>query len=193
VTADARRSPLQTIGGTLSAAGNEMLTLSEIPFLAQLDIRADPTVPGLIETLGRVAGVDLPTTPNSVTGTASLAALWLGPDEWLLVAEGADERRMAALEAVARANAGSVVDVSAGRTTVELAGSLARSLLEEGCSIDLHPRSFRSGSCAQTLVGRVSVILWQVTDEPRYRLLVRPSFARHLARWLVDALDGVAV
>jgi len=40
------------------------------------------------------------------------------------------------------------------------------------------------------LVARTGVILHQLTDEPRYRLLVRPSFSAYLAEWLRDAMTA---
>ena len=86
---------------------------------------------------------------------------------------------------------GSVVDVSANRTTIEVRGSAARELLAAGCSVDLHLRAFGPGRCAQTALARAAVILHQTSDEPCYLILVRPSFATYLARWLQDALDGL--
>jgi sarcosine oxidase subunit gamma len=83
---------------------------------------------------------------------------------------------------------GSVVDVSAARTTLELAGPRARDVLEHGCALDLHPRAFGPGQCAQTLLAKANVVLHQVDDAPTYRLLVRPSFARYLVAWLLDAM-----
>ena len=47
--------------------------LRELPFLAQLSVRT--STPGTM----------LPTGPNTVAGDATRAALWLGPDEWLVV------------------------------------------------------------------------------------------------------------
>jgi sarcosine oxidase subunit gamma len=82
---------------------------------------------------------------------------------------------------------GSVVDVSADRTTVALAGPAAREVLEKGMTIDLHPRSFGSGCVAVTTLARARVVLWQVGDEPGYRVLVRASFANYLADWLIDS------
>jgi sarcosine oxidase, subunit gamma len=116
------------------------------------------------------------------------AALWSGPDEWLVVGPDGD-----AAEIVARASAalngapGSVVDVSADRTTIALAGSAAREVLEKGMTIDLHPRAFGPGRAAATTIARTRVVLWQVGEEPAYRLLVRGSFASYLADWLIDA------
>lgn len=101
------------------------------------------------------------------------AVLRLGPDEFLIIGDGPPLP--------------STVDVSAHRTTLELSGPRARDVLEKGCTIDLHPRAFRAGDCAQTNLARTQVILWQPADDPAYRLLVRASFARYLADWLTDA------
>ncbi|TDV57381.1 sarcosine oxidase subunit gamma [Actinophytocola oryzae] len=100
--------------------------------------------------------------------------LWLGPSEWLVLDGPPLELPNG-------------VDVSANRTTIELSGPHARDILEKGCTLDLHPRSFSAGNCAQTTLARTQVILWQTTDEPTYHLLVRNSFAHYLAAWLTDA------
>ena len=165
-----RRSPLD---GVALADG-----LRELPFLAQLDVRTEtPPAP-------------LPIEPNTVTGDARQAALWLGPDEWLVVGRPGSEQQ---LEAEFAAVGATVVDVSANRTTLELRGPRARELLEFGCPIDLHPSVFRPGRCAQTLLARANVLIWFVTEDPEpvYRLFVRPSFAAYVAAWLADAADGL--
>ena len=165
-----RRSPLDRVA---LAAG-----LRELPFLAQLDIRSE-TPPA-----------SLPIEPNTVTGDGTRGALWLGPDEWLVVGPPGSERQ---LEAEFVASGATVVDVSANRTALELRGRRVGELLEFGCPIDLDPRVFGPGCCAQTLLARANVLIWFVTDvpEPVYRLLVRPSFATYVAAWLADAAEGL--
>jgi sarcosine oxidase, subunit gamma len=165
-----RRSPLD---GVALTGG-----VRELPFLAQVSVRT------------QAPGSSLPTEPNTVAGDASRAALWLGPDEWLVIGPTGSA---AALETDLRATGTTVVDVSANRTTLELRGPRARELLEFGCPIDLHPRVFGPGRCAQTLLARANVVIWHVADEPEpvYRLLVRPSFAAYIAAWLADAADGL--
>ena len=175
-----RQSPLD--GFTLPAG------MRELRFLAQVNVRADPTDVELITRFASVLGFPLPLTPNTVSGDIERHALWLGPDEWLVIGpagseDGLERRCRDALERTT----GGVVDVSANRTIVEMQGPAARVVLEAGCAIDLHPRVFRAGSCAQTLVARTGVIVHQLTDEPLYRLFVRPSFAIYLATWLRDA------
>ena len=186
MTADAlRRSPLD---GVRLPDG-----LREVPFLAQVDLRADPDDRAGLDEIAEAIGFELPIEPNSVTGAADHQALWLGPDEWLVVGPpGTEVDLVRILRSALGDRVGAIVDVSAARTTLELAGSRAREILESGCSLDLHPRAFGPGSCAQTLVARAQVILQPLDDEPTYRLYVRPSFAAYLAAWLSDAAEGVA-
>ena len=182
-----RRSPLD---GVALIDG-----IREVPSLAQLDVRLNPADDEARETVESVVG-SLPIEPNTVRGGAEAAVLWLGPDEWLIVGPPDGE---AALQSQLHDALGdhvgrvAIVDVSANRTTLELRGPRARELLEFGCPIDLHPRGFGPGRCAQTLLARANVLIWFVTDEPEpvYRLLVRPSFATYVAAWLVDAADGL--
>ena len=174
-----QRSPLE---GFRFPAG-----MREVPFLAQVNLRADPAGVEVMDRLASVLEFPLPLTPNTVSGDRDRHVLWLGPDEWLVVGPAGSE---ATLETRCRDvldGAGSVVDVSASRTIVELRGPEARVILEAGCAIDLHPRAFHAGSCAQTLVARTAVIVHQLTYEPLYRLFVRSSFAMYLATWLQDA------
>ncbi|MEO5897515.1 MAG: sarcosine oxidase subunit gamma family protein [Vicinamibacterales bacterium] len=175
-----RRSPL---AGVALPPG-----MREVPFLAQVLLRADPGDTDVMTRLAQALDLSLPVIANRVSGSHDLHALWLGPDEWLIVGQPGSE---SALEAGCRTALGtafgSVVDVSANRAVIELGGPFARQILESGCSIDLHPRAFGAGHCAQTLLARTGVILHQLTTEPLYRLLVRPSFAIHVAAWLRDA------
>ena len=83
------------------------------------------------------------------------------------------------------------MDVSANRVGLEIAGPDARRLLAFGCALDLDHPAFGAGRCAQTMVARAGVILWQVDEVPTYRLLVRPSFAAYLEAWLEDAALGL--
>ncbi|MET7655934.1 sarcosine oxidase subunit gamma family protein, partial [Streptomyces sp. NPDC005486] len=66
--------------------------------------------------------------------------------------------------------------------------SRTRDLLAHGCSLDLHPRAFGPGRCAQTTLARTQIVL-VARDETRagFWVLVRSTFAGYLADWLLDA------
>ncbi|GAA5173202.1 sarcosine oxidase subunit gamma [Pseudonocardia eucalypti] len=165
--------------------------LTEVPFRAAVNLRADPTsssvpssVPSSVSSsVSELLGGQPPTEPNTETVLGDWSVLWLGPDEWLLL--GPDGAAPGLVDRL-RASGIPAVDVSANRTTIELTGEHARDLLESGCALDLHPRAFAPGRCAQTMVAKAQVILRQ-TGEQGYELLVRGSFAGYLATWLDDA------
>src|SRR5207244_8831636 len=84
----------------------------------------------------------------------------------------------------------SIVDVSASRAVFELNDADRHDILAQGCGLDLHPRFWWDGMCAQTLLARVPVILQETHDATR--VFVRPSFVRYLADWLADAVRSKA-
>ncbi|MEU1519996.1 sarcosine oxidase subunit gamma family protein [Streptomyces sp. NPDC005811] len=185
------RSPLLSAKDRLAdatRASHGRVRLAELPFLTQIGLRLDPKGPAA-DAVGVALGVPLPLEPNTVTRTRELTVLWLGPDEWLVVGRPGTSR---ALEDRIREAAGdepvSVTDVSAQRTTLLVTGPHARDLLAHGCSLDLHPRGFGPGRCAQTTLGRTQVVL-VARDRPDagFWILVRSSFAGYLTDWLLDA------
>jgi sarcosine oxidase, subunit gamma len=183
-------SPAAHLAERFAAAevsGPRAVRIREVPFLTMVGLRV---VPGSV-TAGRVEtrlGVSLPSACGAVSIGDGVSVLWLSPDEFLVVS---DERQPAPLTAALvdalEAEPGSAIDLSANRTTFELSGPAAREVLEKGCPLDLHPRTFQVGAAYMTLIGSVPVILWQVSDE-LYRILPRSSFADFLGRWLLDAM-----
>lgn len=181
MTAEAR-SPLAARGEDLSriaATTRGAVIVEHVPFLAQVDVRLRP------DAIGR-APHPLPTRPNTAWEEGSRAALWLGPDEWLVLGPpGAGPEIVAqydrALEGVHR----SVVDVSVNRVALEVSGVRGKDLMAKGCGLDLDRRSWTPGSCAQTLLARVPVILHE--REKTTGVLVRPSYANYLVDWLLEA------
>lgn len=183
-----QRSPLAHLTDRLSAASDpSIVSLSEVPFVAMVSLRVDRVSPAAAR-VAAVLGGPLPMSCGEVTGTDSHHALWLGPDEWLVVG-ATDAVAMAdQLTAAVGDEPGLVLDVSANRTVLELAGPRARAVLEKGCPVDLHPRAFGPGHAVSTTLARVPLLLWQTADET-YRLLPRSSFADYAARWLLDAMQ----
>jgi sarcosine oxidase, subunit gamma len=179
-----RRTPLAGAAGRLAAVEGG-IRVAEVPFLTQLDLRLDPTGPAA-SAAGKELGLALPTEPGTSARSGEVTVLWLGPDEWLVLAPpGAEDRLTGQLRSAAEAEVVSIVDVSAQRTTLALGGPRVRELLALGCSLDLHPRVFGVGDCAQTVLAHAPVILLRRDDD--FLVLVRASFAAHLAEWLLDA------
>jgi sarcosine oxidase subunit gamma len=179
---DGRRSPL---AGLLPwSLPNEAVALAELAFAEQIGLRTRQPVPAYL------AGIPLPLEPNRVASMRELRTLWLGPDEWLVTApEGTATDVVGRLTRAVAGRHATVIDLSASRAIIEITGTRARELLEKGCGLDLHPRVFGPGSCAQTLFAKLPVIIDQIAAAPAYRLFVRRSAARWLAEWLIDAAE----
>jgi len=138
-------------------------------------------------------GAALPLEPNTFAAAADERTYWLGPDEWVTdLPFSAVEGRMAALRAATAGFFAAVVDLSAGRVCLRIAGAAAVDVLRKGCPLDLHPRTFAAGACARTMLGRVGVLLGCIETGRDYHLVVDRSYADDLRRWLADAAVGSA-
>jgi sarcosine oxidase, subunit gamma len=135
------------------------------------------------------AALGLPARTTAIGELPDGHALCLGPDEWLVCGGQWSAAAGRAAEQHWRAVADAAADVSAQWTALAVTGPGAADLLAAGCSVDLHPRIFRAGRCAQTLVARVPAIVTRLNSSG-YELLVRPSYAGYLAAFLRDAQAG---
>ncbi|MFX1820527.1 sarcosine oxidase subunit gamma family protein [Pseudarthrobacter sp. CC4] len=168
--------------------------ISEVSFLTMVGLRVSRDS----DAGQRIASVTggLPAACGGVAGTGDTSVLWLGPQEFLVVApreahESLGGSLIQALREALGDGEGQVVDLSANRTTFELTGPRARAVLEKGCSLDLHPRVLKAGTALSTEVGNIPVVLWK-TGEQSYRIFPRASFADFLGRWLLDAMREYA-
>ena len=189
-----KRSPLRGHASQFAAASDALgdrLAIRELAFLSQVDLRADPGDVAVMERLRAGLGLALPQIPNTTSSGGDRSALWLGPDEWLVTGpEDQQELIEGALRSALSDAPGAVTDVSANRTVVELRGPLARDVLATGCPVDLHPRVFGPGRCAQTLLGKAQVIVQLAEPTPAFWIYVRSSFAGYVADWVLDAVAG---
>lgn len=182
-----RISPLQPWAARFTQLPDSA-AIAEEPFITMVELRVDPSGPGAKAAAG-LLGVELPTTPSTYTKSADTTVIWLGPDEWLVTGTALTGPELEArLRETLSSHGGTAVDVSGQRTTLRLRGSHSRDVLGKGTPIDLHPSIFGGGAAVQTTLGRTGVILLAVDGGGAdYRILVRSSFARYLADWLLDA------
>jgi sarcosine oxidase subunit gamma len=189
VEAYQRRSALAHFGlnalANQTASGTAGIVAGESAHRAIINIRGNAADPAFAAAVKSATGVDLPAAANTVSSAGAVRIIWLGPDEWWVV--GADAERAGLVERLRSAFAGqhtNVTDVSESRTVITLSGPAVRELLKRGISLDLHPRVFRAGQCAQTSFSKVNVVLHQVDDAPAYDVYVLKSFADYLWRWI---------
>ena len=159
------------------------------PSLELASVRGDSNSAEFRQAVTRATGIELPRDPNTVALGEAYLALWLGPDEWLLQSTASRE---AALERTLRPllvdQFAAVVDVSSGSIVVELTGSRAREVLQKGCPLDLHPRAFTVGQCAQSHFFKAAVVLRPLATDS-FEVIFRRSYADYALRMLSDAAE----
>ena len=183
---DQRRSPLIN---TPIAGAHPPARIDLVGFRTLLNLRGQPSDDRFLQSVTDSYGVALPLTPNRWSGSAEKAALWLGPDEWLLIApDGEAQQIETAIRAAVSTDPWlSLVDVSHSMTGFSLSGAHARDVLAKGCPLDLHARSFADRACAQTILAKTRMVIRLMDDQPRFEIWVRTSFARYVSDWLSDA------
>jgi sarcosine oxidase, subunit gamma len=184
-----RTSPLRPWAGQFARLSNSVAIVEE-PFVTMVDLRVDAAGPGA-QAVAELLGVEVPTTASTYAKNGDTTVIWLGPDEWLVTGTTLTGLELEArLRGAVAPHGGAAVDVSGQRTTLRLSGPHSRDVLAKGTSLDLHPRTFGEGTAAETTLAQAGVILLAVDGSGAdYRILVRSSFARYLADWLLDAAE----
>ncbi|MEX3633562.1 sarcosine oxidase subunit gamma [Paraburkholderia sp. BR14320] len=191
-----QESPLVGVDGLLKqhqASATAAFRLGERPFLELVNMRGDTRDAAFIRAVEQVIGCKPPEKANTVARGNGYDMVWLGPDEWLVRSETAhDATRTAPLLALlGAAFAGvfaSAVDVGSGYTVLEIKGTRTRDVLARGCPLDLHPKLFGVGQCAQSHYFKASITLLP-TGADSFDIVVRRSFADYFVRIMLDAAE----
>ena len=188
-----RASPLAGWSSRFASASSVsgQFAVREVPFQSQVNLRVDAAASGA--KVASVLDCELPAVANTWNAGGEYSALWLGPDEWLVVGpDGHNDALGADLRMALAGVHHSVTDLSANRTIIEISGTDARLVLAKGCPLDLHGSAFKPPQCAQTLLAKSQMILQCVDARPVFRVFVRISFAPYVAEWLLDAAAELA-
>lgn len=161
--------------------------LRELADVGKIDLRGDPADRAFMSAVGRVLDLLLPTEPCQSAVQGEVAALWIGPDQWLITCP---RGRVADLtgklgEALGAVEA-AITDISAGRVVFRLAGPNALDVLAKGCPLDLHPRSAGPGYVAGSVLAKITALI-HLRETDAVDLYVGRSFADYLWAWLEEA------
>lgn len=183
-----RRSALQHFGLRAAAQGSAAearVFVGERAHRTIVNIRGKASDPAFAQAVKAVTGGDLPARPNTTTEAGEFRILWLGPTEyWVTAPAGSETRLVSDLRQAFTGQHAAVIDVSESRTVISLSGPDARTVLARGCSLDLHPRVFGPGQCAQTGLAKANVLIDQRDAAPSYDIYVLKSFADYLWQWI---------
>ncbi|MGA3157889.1 MAG: sarcosine oxidase subunit gamma family protein [Steroidobacteraceae bacterium] len=136
-----------------------------------------------------VSALGLPFVPRTCRAVSdgTHSALWLGPDELLLLAPEAEQSEcMSMLSSALGGVPHSLVDVGHRQCSIELLGASVEPILRTGCPLDLHISAFPVGMCTRTLYAKSEIVLWR-TALQAFHVEVWRSYTEYLTALLAQA------
>ena len=159
-----------------------------LPSASRYILRGGPQV---MTTAGSALGLTISQVACRAATNGPQAALWLGPDEQLLIGpEAAD--LAATLAPSLRDLPHSLVEVSHRQIALEVSGPHAAFVLNAGCPLELDLGAFPVGMCTRTVLAKAEIVLWR-TDEDVFHVEVWRSFASYVTEFLAEVAREVTL
>jgi sarcosine oxidase subunit gamma len=144
--------------------------------------------PEAAAAVGAAFGATPPSEPLRSHTAGSRSALWLGPDEWLLIAEESPLALGADLEEALAPFPHALIDVSHRHSALVASGQGAARLLNAGVPLDLDLQAFPVGMAVRTLLTKAEIILWRRAPE-LFHVAFSRSFGPYVVAILAQAAD----
>jgi sarcosine oxidase, subunit gamma len=175
-----RREPLAGFHG-----GSAVAMLTPAKPASRMSLRAGADV---VAALSKTLGIDLPTKPKTSFSAGGRSALWLGPDEWLVIGPEGDDL----VGSVAKAGVlHSATDISHRNTAIIVTGAKARDAINCACPQDLSLAAFPVGACSRTVLGKIEIVLYR-TAQDSFRVECWRSFSTYAFEMLKHGAEDAA-
>lgn len=145
----------------------------------RVNLRARPDA---VAALSMALGLKLPENPKTSAEAKGRAALWLGPDEWVVIDEASDPLADLAKATVLH----SAVDISHRNVGIVVEGPGAEACLSAGCPQNLSLKTFPVGAASRTILGKSEIVLWR-TGPQAFRVECWRSFSTYVMDFLEEA------
>lgn len=163
----------------------DTITYAVLPAASRLILQGSAAVEGA----GRALGFALPSIPCTSTSEGNRAALWLGPDEWLILDQSTGDvsKLHADMQGALQGVPHSLVDISQRQIGIAIAGATAALALNAHAPLDLDLAAFPIGACTRTVFEKCEIVLWRRADDQFYL-----ETGRSLVPYVTALLDLVA-
>lgn len=139
--------------------------------------------------LSKALGVTLPKKPKTSATKAGRTALWLGPDEWLVIDEAGNDP-LADCAAVSALH--SAVGISHRNIAIAVTGAGAAAAINSGCPQDLSLDAFPVGAASRTILGKAEIVLLRNAPDA-FRVECWRSFSDYVFTFLSEGSRDAAV
>lgn len=175
ITPDAGESPLLSLGNVSILKGAPLTRLS-------LRLRE-----ASVKDAGKAFGASLPVKALTCEVGDKRAALWMGPDEWMLLAPEDDLQSVFnSIETALKDQPHALVDISERSESIIVSGEKAAWLLNTGIFIDFSLEAFPVGTVTRTVFHKSPVMVWR-TGPDTFVVEAWVSFMDYVAGLLVQA------
>ena len=131
--------------------------------------------------------VELAPTVGRAVERDGIAALCLGPDEWLLLGPPEHESEIRGrLDMTLQSLPHSLVSIGHRDVAFVLWGRAAADVINAGCPLDLRMAAFPAGCTSRTLLGKAEIVLWRIEPQA-FRIETARSFAAYVNEFLLLA------
>jgi len=164
------------------------ILIQELPFVEKINLRFDPNNKEYFSLCGKILDIILPTQPNTYSKNRDIKALWLGPDEWLVVNES-ENYLFPELENKFNNFDIGITDVSENRTIIRIKGEKIYKLLSKFLTLDLDKNLCNESKCAQTLFVKIQTLIVRnnnINEIPEIDLFINRSHAEYIYDLIVD-------
>ncbi|UCI09106.1 sarcosine oxidase subunit gamma [Mesorhizobium sp. B1-1-8] len=169
-------------GRTLSAPG---VKVEMLPPAERISLRAPEDS---VAALSKALGMTLPAKPKTSAAKGGRTALWLGPDEWLIIDEaGKDPLADCAMVSALH----SAVGIAHRNVAIAVTGPAAAVTVNSGCPQDLSLEAFPVGAASRTILGKAEIVLLR-TEAETFRIECWRSFADYVFTFLSEAAGDAA-
>ena len=169
---------------------HESVSVKEISPVIKINVRGKKRE--FLTNIGKNLNMILPTEANTSSTSDKLTAIWLSPDEWMIISNelvSKDTNKYDLFEvlfnSISKTNLGAVIDVTDQFVQLELKGNNIFEIFSAGSPFNFNEFKEKKGSTTQTVLNHIDVILHH-KDENIVNLFVRRSFAEHLYSWIED-------
>ncbi|RWK60357.1 sarcosine oxidase subunit gamma [Mesorhizobium sp.] len=169
-------------GQELSATG---VALAVLPPAERISLRAPYAS---VAALSKALGVTLPRKPKTSAAKAGRTALWLGPDEWLVIDEVGRDPLADCFEMTVLHSA---VGISHRNVAISVTGPAAAATINSGCPQDLSLDAFPVGAASRTILGKVEIVLLRTATDA-FRVECWRSFSDYVFTFLSEAAGDAA-
>jgi sarcosine oxidase, subunit gamma len=161
--------------------------MREIAGRGMIDLRGLATDKKFMKAAKDVLGLDLPKAPRTTNTWGDMKALWLSPDQWLILCPGDKAQKiLAELNTSLKGIHSLAVDVSDMRAIIRLEGEHARTTVMKGTSIDLTHGDYTPGTIRRMKFAEVGALLHIIEDDV-IEIYVFRSYADYTWEFLLKA------